>query len=131
LKGGWRTDQRGAGRLIVGRRERAISPTVIRCNCGHRIVRKDVIQTGLYLSVLGPSFVYVRYRCARCKRIGERLIQEERWDPSVLRPAHRGMSGADLRRFAGMGEITAEEVIDFHYALEHLGEDIEEEARQP
>jgi len=110
-------------------RERAISPTIIRCNCGHRIAGKDVIQTGVYLSVLGPSFVYVRYRCGRCKRIGERLVREERWDPSVLRPARRGMSDDELRRFVDMGDITPEEIIDFHYTLDRLGAETEEEAR--
>lgn len=99
-----------------------ISPTIIRCNCGHRVVRKDVIQTGLYLSVLGPSYVYVRYRCGRCKRVGEKLVEQESWDPAVLQPASRTRNEADIRRFEEMGEITAEEIIDFHYGLERLEE---------
>jgi len=105
-----------------------IHPTIIRCNCGHRVVRKDVIQTGLYLSVLGPSYVYVRYRCGRCKRMGEQLVEQESWDPAVLRPAPRPRSEVDLRRFAAMGDITPDEVIAFHYALEGLGAAPEEEA---
>ena len=98
-----------------------ISPTTIRCNCGHRVVRKDVIQTGLYLSVLGPSYVYVRYRCGRCRRVGEKLVEQESWDPAVLHPARRRREDADIRRFEEMGEITPEEIIDFHYGLERLG----------
>jgi hypothetical protein len=90
-------------------------------------VRKDVIQTGLYLSVLGPSYVYVRYRCGRCKRMGEQLVEQESWDPAVLRPAPRPRSEVDLRRFAAMGDITPDEVIAFHYALEGLGAAPEEE----
>ncbi len=103
-----------------------IHGAVIRCSCGQRILRKDVLQTGLYLSVLGPSFVYVRYRCGRCKRVGERLVEEQAWNPSVLRPSPAPEQ--DLRRFEHMGEITAEEVIDFHYALEGLSSDPEPEA---
>lgn len=117
-------------RLLLTGGYRNISPTIIKCSCGHRIVRKDVIQTGLYLSVLGPSFVYVRYRCGRCKRVGEKLVEQETWDPSVLQPVRRGVNESDLRRFAEMGEITPEEVIDFHYSLERLTADSEEEARQ-
>lgn len=108
-----------------------IHPAAIKCACGHRVVRKDVLQTGLYLSVLGPSYVYVRYRCGRCKRVGEKLVEQEAWDPSVLRPdrrrSRRGPSKAEMRRFAEMGEITADEVIDFHYALDCLSAEAEEE----
>jgi hypothetical protein len=91
------------------------------------VVRKDVIQTGLYLSVLGPSYVYVRYRCGRCKRVGEKLIEQEAWDPSVLQPARRGPTEAEIRRFSQMGEITPEEIIDFHFALNRLSAELEEE----
>jgi len=93
---------------------------VIRCGCGHRVVRRDVIQTGLYLSVMGPHYVYVRYRCGRCKRIGEQLVQESDWDPSVLQEARSAPTTTDLLRFEQMGQITPEEVVEFHYALERL-----------
>ncbi len=99
--------------------------TVVRCSCGHRIVSREVIQTGLYLSVLGPSFVYVRYRCGRCKRVGEKLVQEDAWDPSVLQTSRSRIKQADRRRFEEMGEITAEEVIEFHSALNELSTDPE------
>jgi hypothetical protein len=79
-----------------------------------------VIQTGLYLSASGPSYVYVRFRCGRCKRVGEQLVQENNWDPTVLQHTEVQMSEEELRRYSRMGEITAEEVIGFHYALEHL-----------
>jgi hypothetical protein len=86
-----------------------------------------VLQTGLYLSVLGPSYVYVRYRCGRCKRVGEKLVEQEAWDPGVLGPAKQAESERDLTRFEEMGEITAEEVIEFHYALRGLGAESETE----
>ena len=94
--------------------------TIIRCNCGHRIFRRDVIQTGLYLSSTGPSYVYVRFRCGRCKRVGEQLVQEHRWDPAVLQHVAVQRSEEELRRFAEMGEITPDEVVDFHYAVQRL-----------
>jgi len=79
-----------------------------------------VIQTGLYMSVLGPNWVYVRFRCGRCKRVREQLIQETDWDPSVLQQCGAGVSEADLLRFERMGEITPDEIIEFHYALGRL-----------
>ena len=91
-------------------------------------MRRDVVQTGLYLSVLGPSYVYVRYRCGRCKRMGEKLVEQGEWDPTVLQAGRKGPSEDELRRFSDMGDITADEVIDFHFAIESLASECEEEA---
>lgn len=85
-----------------------------------------MLQTGLYLSVLGPSYVYVRYRCGRCKRVGEKLVEQERWDPSTLEPRAAQRPSRDLERFAAMGDITPEEIIDFHFAVESLDAEPEE-----
>ena len=106
-----------------------IDEGLIRCSCGRHIVQTDIVQAGLYVSVLGPSLVYVRYRCKRCKMVGDELIEGEAWDPSVLHPARSGPNESELARFGEMGDITAEEVIGFHYALERLSADPEEEAR--
>jgi hypothetical protein len=89
------------------------------------VIKRDVLQTGLYLSVLGPSYIYVRYRCGRCKRIGEQLVQEQEWDPSVLREAAE-TAAPDVERFEEMGQITPEEVIEFHYSLGRLSAEPEE-----
>ena len=79
-----------------------------------------MIQTGLYLSSTGPSYVYVRFRCGRCRRVGEQLVQESNWDPTVLQHTEVRMSEEELRRFVEMGEITPDEVVDFHYAVGKL-----------
>lgn len=79
-----------------------------------------MIQTGLYLSASGPSYVYVRFRCGRCKRVGEQLVQESNWDPAVLQHTEVRMSEDEVRRYEAMGEITADEVIAFHFALDRL-----------
>ncbi len=84
-----------------------------------------MIQTGLYLSASGPSYVYVRFRCGRCRRVGEQLVQESNWDPAVLQHAEPQMSEDEWRRFEAMGEITADEVIQFHYSLQRLSTDDE------
>lgn len=93
---------------------------VIKCGCGQRVLRRNVIQTGLYVSVLGPSYVYVRFKCGRCKRVGEQMIREGEWDPSILQLQGERKGKVDARRFKQMGPITPEEVIEFHYALERL-----------
>ena len=92
----------------------------VTCNCGHQISTKEILQTSLYLSLLGPSFVYVRFRCGRCKRVGEKLVREEKWNQGMLRPEGPSISATDRQRFETMGPITPAEKIDFHYALDTL-----------
>jgi len=87
-----------------------------------------VIQTGLYLSASGPSYVYVRFRCGRCRRVGEQLVRESHWDPTVLQYAEAHVSDDELRRFEAMGEISPDEVLEFHYALQRLTPDPDEVA---
>ncbi len=96
---------------------------IIKCGCGQRVLHRNVIQTGLYVSVLGPSYVYVRFNCLRCKRVGEHMIREGEWDPSILQLHGERKDKIDARKFKQMGPITPEEVIDFHYALERLSAD--------
>ncbi|NIM07488.1 MAG: hypothetical protein GTO55_12040 [Armatimonadetes bacterium] len=97
-----------------------MNKVVIRCKCGHRIIRRDVLQMRFYLSLFGPSFVSVHYRCGRCKRIGKQLVEEQRWAGfNVERSAEEAVAQADDRsRFESMGKITPEELVDFHFALE-------------
>ncbi len=61
--------------------------------------------------------------------MGEKLVQEEKWDASVLEPAQCGPGGSALRKYEQMGAITPEEIIEFHYSLEQLSADPEEEAQ--
>ncbi len=48
------------------------------------------------------------------------MVQEANWDPTVLQHTEVRMSDEELRRFSTMGAITPDEVIEFHYALDHL-----------
>jgi DNA-directed RNA polymerase subunit RPC12/RpoP len=98
-----------------------MNKVVIRCQCGHRILRRDILQVRFYLSLFGPSFVSVHYRCGRCKRIGKQLVEEQRWAGFGGESGEEKNSRAeDLRRFQTMGAITPEEIVDFHRALENF-----------
>lgn len=101
----------------------SISRDSITCNCGHRISPREIVQTRVYLSLLGPSFVWVRFRCARCKRAGEQLVREDKWNRVMLRPDEPRISAEERQRFEALGPITPAEKIDFHFALENLGSD--------
>ncbi len=89
----------------------------ITCNCGQRIVTKDVLLKGQYPRVFGPNFIYVKFRCSRCKRISEKFIDPERWDEGLLREVPSEFLGEEKKRFDRLGPITIDEVIDFHNIL--------------
>jgi DNA-directed RNA polymerase subunit RPC12/RpoP len=92
--------------------------TAIRCHCGQRIVAKDVLQRSWYVRVFGPSFMYLKFRCSRCKRLGERFIEQEKWDDSILRDIPSELTSDEKKRFQALGKITVDEEIDFHFELE-------------
>lgn len=95
--------------------------TAIRCNCGQRIVTKDVLQRSWYVRVYGPSFMYLKFRCSRCKRLGEKFIEQDKWDDSILRDIPSEISLDEKRRFEKLGRISVDEEINFHFALEDPG----------
>jgi DNA-directed RNA polymerase subunit RPC12/RpoP len=92
--------------------------TAIRCNCGQRVVAKDVLHRSWYVRVFGPSFMYLKFRCSRCKRLGEKFIEQDKWDDSILRDIPTEMSLEEKRRFDQLGQISVDEEIDFHFALD-------------
>jgi DNA-directed RNA polymerase subunit RPC12/RpoP len=94
--------------------------SIIKCNCGQRIVAKDVMQTGYYLRLFGPSFVYVKFRCSRCKKLGEQFVKQEDWEDGILRDTPNEVSTDEKEKFEQMGPIRIDEVIDAHFQLESL-----------
>ena len=94
--------------------------TSIKCNCGQRIIAKDVVQHGYYLRLFGPSFVYVKFRCSRCKKLGEQFIKQEEWEEGILKDVAAEISTEERESFAHLGPIDINEVIDFHFQLENI-----------
>lgn len=94
---------------------------MIKCNCGQRVVAKDVMQTGYYLRLFGPSFVYVKFRCSRCKKLGEQFVKQEDWEDGILKDVPSEVSETEQQRFKAMGIIDVHEAIDFHFALDQGG----------
>jgi hypothetical protein len=92
--------------------------TAIRCHCGQRIITRDLLQRSWYVRVFGPSFMYLKFRCSRCKRLGEKFVEQDKWDDSVLRDIPAEASVDERRRFDKLGRITVDEEIDFHFALD-------------
>lgn len=94
--------------------------TGLLCRCGQRITRRDVMQQGIYMRQSGPNYVYIKYRCSRCKKLGELYIKHEDWKESLLLDNASEQSPRERHRFARMGAITLEEMRRFHHQLEAL-----------
>lgn len=94
--------------------------STIKCNCNQRILAKDVMQTGYYLRLFGPSFVYVKYRCSRCKKLGEQFVKQEEWEDGILSDAPSELSDDESKKFKALGKIDIHECIDAHFELEKI-----------
>ena len=92
----------------------------ISCNCGQKIVSKDVIQKGQYPRIFGPNFIYVKFRCSRCKRMGEKFIEQDKWDDAFLREIPSEFCSEEKGQFDRLGPISINEVMDFHSALDNF-----------
>jgi len=64
-----------------------------------------------------PLYAYIRYRCSRCKRLGERVVDYGRWDQSVLKESGAELSEEEQAKFDRMPPITSDEIIRFAKAL--------------
>jgi DNA-directed RNA polymerase subunit RPC12/RpoP len=91
---------------------------MIKCNCGQRVVAKDVMQTGYYLRLFEPSFVYVKFRCSRCKKLGEQFVKQDEWEDGILKDLPSEVNADEQHRFRAMGSIDVHEAIGFHFALD-------------
>ena len=92
--------------------------TYIKCACGQRVVAKDVLTTG-YLLHTGPQvFVFVKFRCPRCKKLGQEVVNRDRWDWSVLEEEPGEVSLDERKRFEDLGPIRTDELLEFHFQIE-------------
>ena len=99
--------------------------STIKCNCGQRIISKDVMQTGYYLRLFGPSFVYVKFRCSRCKKLGEQFVKQEDWEDGILRDLPSERTVDEKTKFEEMWPIDIHEAIQAHFQLDDLGRLVE------
>lgn len=92
----------------------------LQCRCGQRVFSRDIMQHGLYSRQFGPNYIYVRYRCSRCKRLGEQYIRPDEWDEALLRDEATEVSETEREQFDKLGAISVDEMVRFHYDLEEL-----------
>ena len=95
--------------------------TSLKCSCGQRVARRDVMQQGFYMQHVAPSFVFVKFRCSRCKKLGQQFVKQEEWEDGLLNEATTEQSADEQKRFSEMDGISLEEMKQFHLSLERMG----------
>jgi hypothetical protein len=86
----------------------------LTCHCGQHVSLKDILQRGRFSRPTSPGFIYVKFRCSHCKRLGERFIPQEDFPSPAASPE---VTGEERSRFEAMGGIGLNELIDFHFQL--------------
>lgn len=82
----------------------------LRCECGQKLFRRDIVKQEYYVRQFGPSFVYLKFRCSRCNRLGERYVRQEEWMPSTLEARLNQEGGLiDRALMAELGPLTEAE----------------------
>ena len=95
-----------------------MSKPIVRCSCGHQVLGREILRAQPCEKPSGAEAVYVKYRCRRCKKIGESFLSPEEWTPDVF-DVPKGEIGAFERdQFAGADALSSGDVIEFHRALQ-------------
>ena len=56
----------------------------LKCRCGQFITRSDVMRQEPYSRQGGPNYVYIKFRCSGCKKLGEHFVKEDEWHAGLI-----------------------------------------------
>ena len=98
-----------------------MSHSIVRCRCGHQVLGREVLRTEPCEKASGAEVVYIKYRCRRCKKIGEAFIPHEEWSADIFEAPRDEMAVEERDRFLDEGAISSGDVISFHRALQKAG----------
>jgi hypothetical protein len=93
---------------------------LVQCRCGHNVLGREILRTDLYERSAERDLVYVRFRCARCRRLGQAFIPEREWDWSLLEEPRGELSGEDRDRLIEAEPISGADLLSFHSLLSDL-----------
>jgi len=78
------------------------------------------LTTGYLLQTGTQVLVFVKFRCSRCKKLGQEVVNRERWDWSVLEEDPTELNQVEKKRLEDLGPINLNEVMDFHFELKNV-----------
>lgn len=93
---------------------------IVLCRCGHQVLGREVMRTEFYERASGQEMVYVKFRCRRCKRLGESFIPQETWDWSIFAAPRNEMTESERDSFVGKQDISSSDVLSFHRDLKRI-----------
>lgn len=97
-----------------------MNQSTVRCRCGHQVMGREVLRTEPYEKESGREEVYVKYRCRRCKALGEAFIPRDEWDPKIFDEPRNEMNALERDRFIDEKAVSSGDVISFHRALQRV-----------
>ncbi len=95
-----------------------MSKPIVRCRCGHQVLGREVLRTQPCEKPSGAEAVYVKFRCRRCKKIGESFIPHDEWAPDIFDVPKDEIGAFERDQFIGANAIESGDVISFHRALQ-------------
>lgn len=78
------------------------------------------MQQGYFDRHFGPKYIYIKYRCSKCKKLGEHFVKQTDWERGILHEVANELESGEKKRFQKMGPITMDEIIHFHYELDNI-----------
>lgn len=79
---------------------------------------RELLRTESYERMSGEDAIYVKYRCRRCKMMGEAFVPRAQWDPHIFDTPRDEMSYSERDRIIEEKAISSGDVISFHRALQ-------------
>lgn len=95
-----------------------MNQSLVRCRCGHQILAREVLRTELFERASGREEIYVKFRCRRCKSLGEAFVPESEWDWSLFQAPRDEMSEAEREERENDASISTGDLLDFYQYLE-------------
>jgi len=95
----------------------SMNKSILRCNCGHQVLGKEILRAEPYEKESGREAVYIKYRCRRCKRMGEAFFDKLEFDASIFETPRNEMSDVERDHFLDEKTISSGDIISFHRAL--------------
>jgi hypothetical protein len=52
--------------------------------CHQPLLHRDVVEKRKYVSPTGEDYIYIKFRCSHCKKLGELFVKKDEWQESLL-----------------------------------------------
>ena len=93
---------------------------MFKCECGHEVDRHALQVVKIILQPWKIAYVAFKFRCPKCGRTDERVVESTQLSTMLLLTFLRGFLEEEEERFKEMSPITIDEVIEFYRQLKEM-----------